>query len=227
MQEQLEWLLFGLLLGSNCRARGGLCLSQCYYILLLWPLFYCHIFAGGARDLAVFVTGSVRCWQPCTMKSKWCSWCHPPRPCRLVNYLQVASQRAQQHYAESVFAPPVLPDADDGLVGVALQKVEAVEQAAASFCQPLPYSEPDVSQVLQTLLAAYPKRQQLHVLRNLFTLPAARPCPEPPRPHKELLSPRHGYTMPGTWKRLIELETPLLLPPAELQARVNAATPPV
>ena len=169
----------------------------------------------------------MRFWQPCIMKSKWCSWRHPPRPCRLVNYLQVASQRAQQHYAESVFAPPVLPDAEEGHVDVALPKGEAFKQAAASICRPLPHSEPDVSQVLQTLLAAYPKRQQLHVLRNLFTLPAARPCPEPPRPHSEPPSLLHGCTTLGTWQCPVELETPLLLPPAELQARVNAATPPV
>ena len=162
----------------------------------------------------------MRCWQPCTMKSKWCSWCHPPRPCRLVNYLQVASQRAQQHFAESVFAPPVLPEADEGLVGVALQKAKAFEQAAATFCRSLPHSEPDISQVLQTLIAAYPKRQQLRVLRNLFTLPAARPCPEPSRPHNGPTSLLHVCTKRGTWKRPVELETPLLLPPAELQARV-------
>ena len=162
----------------------------------------------------------MRLWQPWSMNSKWCSWRHPPRPCRLVNYLQVASQRAQQHYAKSVFAPPVLPDADEGLVSAALQKARAFEQAAATFCQTLPHSEADISQVLQTLLAAYPKRQQLHVFRNLFTLPAARPCPEPLRPHSDPTLLLRVCTKRGTWKRPLELETPLLLPPAELQARV-------
>ena len=159
------------------------------------------------------------------MTSKWRSWCHPPRPCRLVNYLQVASQRAQQRYADSVIAPPVLPDADAGLGGVAVQEGEAFEQAAASFCRPLPHSEPDASHVLQTLLAAFPKRQQLHVLRNLFNLPDARPCPTPLRPHSRLPSLLHGLTRPGTWKPPVELETPLLLPPAELQARYSVARP--
>ena len=122
-----------------------------------------------------------------------------------------------------MFAPPVLPEADEGLVGVALQNAK---QAAATFCRSLPHSEPDISQVLQTLLAAYPKRQQLRVLRKLFTLPAARPCPEPSRPHNGPTLLLHICTKRGTWKRPVELETPLLLPPAELQARILAATLP-
>jgi len=151
-------------------------------------------------------------------------WRHPARPVTLRNYLQEASARVQQRYAEAVITPPLVPDADSFLDSMSIKPGGAFAQAAAANCCLLPCDHPIMKETLHELLALASKREQLHVMDHLFTVPAPRATlmPQTRRSSLDLL-------LGGRARRHIcatssnELELPLLLSPPALQVQLCAS----
>jgi hypothetical protein len=151
-------------------------------------------------------------------------WGHPARPVTLRNYLQEASACVQQRYAEAVINPPLVPDADSLLDSTSTKPGGAFAQAAAANCCLLPCDHPNMKETLHQLVALASKREQLHVMDHLFTIPAQRATlmPQTQRSSLDLL-------LGGRPRRHIcatkskELELPLLLSPPALQVHLCAS----
>jgi hypothetical protein len=151
-------------------------------------------------------------------------WGHPARPVTLRNYLQEASARVQQRYAEAVISPPLVPDADSLLNSTSSRPGGAFAQVAAANCCLLPCDHPDMKETLHQLMALASKREQLHVMDNLFTVPAPRATHMPQTRRSSLdllLEGRPRRRIRATSSR--ELELPLLLSPPALQVLLCAA----
>ena len=152
-------------------------------------------------------------------------WGHPARPVTLRNYLQEASARVQQRYAEAVISPPLVPDADSLLDSTAVKPGGAFAQAAAAICCLLPCEHPNMQDMLHELLALASNREQQHVMDHLFTVPAPRATltPQTRRSSLDLLLDGHPMRRICATKSR-ELELPLLLSPPALQVQSCAGS---